>query len=144
MKEVSGFNITDKEFKLLSKKAETVYNIAVVVDYFCVTQQEIEELYNLTPIIKNLRAKADFFLHAFFDNPGEENIKTSKDIQILFKKCSKDVLLSLICASIYFYSNDDFRAINGSDLKIKIPSFFIIEEIFFNILFFNGNTEQFF
>ena len=42
MKEVTGFNITDKEFKLLSKKAEAVYNIAVVVDYFCVTQQEIE------------------------------------------------------------------------------------------------------
>lgn len=34
MKEVSGFNITDKEFKLLSKKAEAVYNIAVVADYF--------------------------------------------------------------------------------------------------------------
>lgn len=63
MKEVNGFNITDKEFKLLSKKAEAVYNIAA--DYFCVTQQEIEELYNLTPIIKNLRAKADF-LNAFF------------------------------------------------------------------------------
>ena len=44
MKEVNGFNITDKEFKLLSKKAEAVYNIAVVADYFCATQQEIEEL----------------------------------------------------------------------------------------------------
>lgn len=65
MKEVNGFNITDKEFKLLSKKVEAVYNIAVVADYFCVTQQEIEELYILTPIIKNLRAKADF-LNAFF------------------------------------------------------------------------------
>ena len=43
MKEVSGFNITDKEFKLLSKKTEAVYNISVVTDYFCQTQQEIEE-----------------------------------------------------------------------------------------------------
>ena len=66
MKEVAGFNITNKEFKLLSKKAEAVYNISVVADYFCNTQQEIEELYNLTPIIKNLRAEADFFLNAFF------------------------------------------------------------------------------
>lgn len=73
MKEVSGFNITDKEFKQLSKKAEAVYNIAFVVDYFCVTQQEIEELYNLTPVIKNLRAEADF-LNAFFINAeGNEN-----------------------------------------------------------------------
>lgn len=65
MKEVSGLNITDKEFKLLSKKAEAVHNITVVANYFCATQQEIEELYNLTPIIKNLRAKVDF-LNAFF------------------------------------------------------------------------------
>lgn len=73
MKEVTGFNITNKEFKMLSKKVEAVYNIAVVADYFCVTQQEIEELYNLTPIIKNLRAEADF-LNAFFINAeGNEN-----------------------------------------------------------------------
>lgn len=65
MKEVSGFNITDKEFKLLSKKAKAVYNITIVADYFCTIQQEIEELYNLTPISKNLRAEADF-LNAFF------------------------------------------------------------------------------
>ncbi len=65
MKEVSGFNITDKEFKQLSRKAEAVYNITVVADYFCATQQDIEELYNLTPIIKNLRAEADL-LNAFF------------------------------------------------------------------------------
>ena len=65
MKEVSGFNITDKEFKQLSRKAEAVYNITVVADYFCATQQDIEELYKLTPIIKNLRAEADL-LNAFF------------------------------------------------------------------------------
>lgn len=44
MKEITGFNITDKEFRSLSKKAEAVYNIAVVVDYFCIRPQEIEEL----------------------------------------------------------------------------------------------------
>ena len=33
MEEV-GLNITPKEFKQLSKWAEEVYNIAVVVDYF--------------------------------------------------------------------------------------------------------------
>lgn len=87
MKEVSGFNITDKEFKLLSKKAETVYNIAVVVDYFCVTQQEIEELYNLTPIIKNLRAKADFFCMHFLIIQERKILKLPK----IFKSCSKSV-----------------------------------------------------
>lgn len=73
MKEVTGFNITDKEFKLLSRKSEAIYNIAVVVDYFCATQQEIEELYNLTPIIKNLRAEADL-LNAFFIDAKENKI----------------------------------------------------------------------
>lgn len=65
MKEVTDFNITYKEFKLLIKKAETIYNITVVADYFCATQQEREELYNLTPIIKNLRVVGDF-LNVFF------------------------------------------------------------------------------
>lgn len=66
MKEVNGFNITNKEFKLLSKKAEAIYNIVVVANYFCGTQQKIEKIYryNLTPIIKNLRAEVDF-LNAF-------------------------------------------------------------------------------
>lgn len=36
-----------------------IYNIAVVLDYFCRTQQEIEELYNITPIVQNLRQNAD-------------------------------------------------------------------------------------
>ena len=73
MKEVTGFNITDKEFKLLSRKAEAVYNIAVVIDYFCTTQQEIEELYNLAPIIKNLRAEADLLNAFFIDTEGNKN-----------------------------------------------------------------------
>lgn len=59
------FIIKRKDFKKLEKYAENIYNTAVVIDYFCVTQQEIEELYNLTPIIKNLRAKADFFACIF-------------------------------------------------------------------------------
>ena len=34
--EKAGLNITPKEFKQLSKWAEGVYNIAVVVDYYLV------------------------------------------------------------------------------------------------------------
>ena len=32
--EEAGYNITNKEFKQISKWAENVYNIAVIVDYF--------------------------------------------------------------------------------------------------------------
>ena len=37
-----GLNITPKEFKQLSKWAEEVYNITVVIDYFVENQPEIE------------------------------------------------------------------------------------------------------
>ena len=91
MKEVSGYNISEQEFKKISKWAEDVYNIAVIVDYclvvgvkrarlrFCPlptirfvgNQPEIEECYNLAPVIKNLRNNADL-LNAFFID-AEEN-----------------------------------------------------------------------
>ena len=62
--EESGYNITNKEFKKISKLAEDVYNIAVIVDYLVSNHPEIEECYNLTPVIKNLRQNADL-LNAF-------------------------------------------------------------------------------
>ena len=55
MKEVNGYNISVQEFKKVSKWAEYVYNIAVIIDYFVANQPEIEECYNLAPVIKNLR-----------------------------------------------------------------------------------------
>ena len=67
-----GLNITPKDFKQLSKWSENIYNTAVIVDYclvvgvkrarsrfsplptirFVSNQPEIEECYNLAPIIK--------------------------------------------------------------------------------------------
>jgi len=63
--EEAGYNITNKEFKQISKWAENVYNITVIVDYFVSNQPEIEECYNLAPVIKNLKQNADL-LNAFF------------------------------------------------------------------------------
>ena len=68
MKEVSGYNISEEEFKKVSKLAEDVYNIAVIVDYFVCNQQEIEELYNLAPVIETLRDNADLLNAFFIDN----------------------------------------------------------------------------
>ena len=53
--EKTGLNITPKEFKQLSKWSENIYNTAVVIDYFVANQPEIEECYNLAPVIKHLR-----------------------------------------------------------------------------------------
>ena len=69
MEEV-GYNITTKEFKKLSKLADDIYNIAVVVDYFCETQPEKEECYNLAPVIKLLRRNADLINAFFIDAEG--------------------------------------------------------------------------
>ena len=62
--EEAGYNITEKEFKRISKWAENIYNITVIIDYFVSNQPEIEELYNLAPVIKSLRQNADL-LNAF-------------------------------------------------------------------------------
>lgn len=66
MKEVNGYNISEKEFKKISKWAEDVYNITVVIDYFVSNQPELEECYNLAPVIKNLRAEVEFIECVFY------------------------------------------------------------------------------
>ena len=66
--EEAGYNITNKEFKQISKWAENIYNITVIVDYFVSNQPEIEECYNLTPVIKNLKHNADLLNAFFIDN----------------------------------------------------------------------------
>ena len=69
--EEAGYNIAEKEFKQISKWAEDVYNIAVVVDYFISNQPEIEECYNLAHVVKTLRQNADL-LNAFCINYANE------------------------------------------------------------------------
>lgn len=59
MDEIKNYRFSKKEFKQMEKLADYIYNISVVLDYFCTTQREIEELYNITPIIKDLRQHAD-------------------------------------------------------------------------------------
>ena len=66
--EEAGCNITNKGFKQISKLAENVYNISVIVNYFVSNQPEIEECYNLAPVIKNIRDNADLLNAFFIDN----------------------------------------------------------------------------
>lgn len=66
--EEAGYNITEKEFKKISKLAEKAYNIVVIVDYFVSNHPEIEECYNLALVIKNLKDNADLLNAFFIDN----------------------------------------------------------------------------
>lgn len=72
MKEVDGYNISEEEFKKVSKWAEDIYNIVIVVDYFVSNQPEIEECYNLAPVIKNLRSNTDLLNAFFIDNENKK------------------------------------------------------------------------
>lgn len=67
MDKVIFYQIKQEDFEKVEKLVEEIYNTIVVMDYFCNNQDEIEELRNITPILKNLRREADM-LYAFFIN----------------------------------------------------------------------------
>ena len=67
MDEIGFYQIKQEDFEKLENLAENIYNMLVVIDYFCKNQDEIEELRNITPIIKDVRHKVDI-LYAFFIN----------------------------------------------------------------------------
>lgn len=71
MSKSKKYRIKQKDFRKLEKLAERIYNTATVIDYFCKTQQEIEECYNLAPVVKHLRSNADL-LNTFFIDHEEE------------------------------------------------------------------------
>ena len=57
----------------MEKLAEWIYNTGTVIDYFCRTQQKIEELYNLTPIVENLRQDTDAVNAYLINYPDNKN-----------------------------------------------------------------------
>ena len=54
-----GFVLNKKEFEFLKTLSDDIYNTIVVADYFVSNQPNIEELWNLSPIIKSLRKNSD-------------------------------------------------------------------------------------
>ena len=73
MEKVIVYQIKQVDFEKLEKLAERIYNTSVVIDYFCRTQQEIEELYNLAPIVENLRRDTDTVNAYFINYPDNKN-----------------------------------------------------------------------
>ena len=73
MSKSKKYKIKQKDFRKLEKLAERIYNTAVLIDYFCRTLQEIEELWNLTPVVAYLKRDTDT-VNAFFINyPDNKN-----------------------------------------------------------------------
>lgn len=73
MSKSKKYKIKQKDFRKLETLAERIYNTITVIDYFCRTQQEIEELYNLTPIIGYLRRDSDTVNAYFINYPYNKN-----------------------------------------------------------------------
>lgn len=92
-----GLNITQKELKQLSKWAENVYNTVVVIDYFVASQPEIEECYNLAPVVKHLRSDADLLNAFFIDHEEElENKAVFNSYSNTVQKVFKNVCVEMI------------------------------------------------
>ena len=76
-----NFVLNKKEFEFLKTLSEDIYNTIVVVDYFVLKQPEIEELWNLSPIIKSLRKDSDK-LSTFFVNYRTEDSISDESLNI--------------------------------------------------------------
>ncbi len=71
-----GFVLNKKEFEFLKTLSENIYNTIVVTDYFVSNQSNIEELWNLSPIIKSLRKDSDKLSTFFVNYRTEDSIST--------------------------------------------------------------------
>lgn len=66
------------ELRQIAQLSDDVYNISVVLERFCNSNQEIEEILHIQPIVKILHQKADI-LNAYFVNLNLKNNTTESD-----------------------------------------------------------------
>lgn len=76
-----SFVVNKKEFEFLKTLSDDIYNTIVVADYFVSNQSNIEELWNLSPIIKSLRKNSDKF-STFLVNYGTDDSISTKTLSI--------------------------------------------------------------
>lgn len=69
---VNSYFLEKKELDKFTRNAARIYNIVVVLSYFCNEQQEIEELSNITPIVNHLRRKSDNLYSDLLDLDNED------------------------------------------------------------------------
>lgn len=69
---VNSYCLEKKEIQKFTKNAARIYNIVVVLSYFCNEQPEIEELSNIAPIVNHLRRESDNLYAELLDLDDEE------------------------------------------------------------------------
>lgn len=62
-------NTEELNLKELYKQIEEAYNTSVVAEHFCNDYQEIEEIGNITPLVKLIHKKLDFAYSHLINNP---------------------------------------------------------------------------
>lgn len=72
MKDFESYKFTQKEYKKLAKLVDYIYNLTVILDYFCSNQKEIEELNYLIPLMKYLKRLADELNCICMEYPDKE------------------------------------------------------------------------
>ena len=78
--EEAEYNITNKEFKQISKWAENVYNIAVIVDYFVSNQpaSDRQKPYNEGTLLKIIKLTISFKLIVLLQPPNKFSSEVKK------------------------------------------------------------------
>jgi len=66
-------NLNKKRIKTLTNAIERLYCLSIILDYYCSTQPEIEELHTLKPVSKIINEDADFIYSAFINHSVDEN-----------------------------------------------------------------------
>jgi hypothetical protein len=56
-----------KDLRKIAQLSDDVYNISVVLESFCTSNKEIEEMLHIKPIVNTLHEKADV-LNSYFVN----------------------------------------------------------------------------
>lgn len=72
MEDFESYKFTQKEYKKLAKLVDYLYNLTIILNYFCSTQKEIEELSNLTPLTRYMKKIADYLNCVFMEYPNKE------------------------------------------------------------------------
>lgn len=67
MEEIKNYIFTEQEFKQVEKLVDEIYNLGIVLNSFCKTNADIEEIQNLSPILKYLHKNTDI-LNCIFIN----------------------------------------------------------------------------
>ena len=80
MDDFERYTFTKEEFKQLTKLINKIYKLTIIADFYCSSQNEIEELSYLIPIMNYIRYLSDNLNCIFIEYPAKDCIKNFRNI----------------------------------------------------------------